>query len=396
MAVRVAWLLFIGCKRDSLTPARPHCARSVYAAHGGAPYNGAYAQRKPAAAGRTRYSALDPECVLDALDSVGLRGDGRLLALNSYENRVYQVGIEDGRAGRRQVLPARRAGATPQILEEHALRRRSSPSARSRSCRRWRSTARTLHAVRRLPLRRLPRHGGRAPELDDPDTLRWIGPLHRPHPRGRRAAAVRAAARARHRRRFGDEPRDFLLAHDFVPPDCARPGQRRRSRRSTACGAATTAPATCRCCACTATATPATCCGPTPARTSSTSTTPHGPGGAGPVDAAVGRSRRHGARSWRDVLAGYEDFCDFDPRELHLVEALRTLRLIHYAAWLARRWDDPGLPGRLPVVQHAALLAGPHPRAARAGRADGRAAAVAGLSQAGNYRAVNTRPCLAR
>ena len=49
-------------------------------------------------------------------------------------------------------------------------------------------------------------------------------------------------------------------------------------------------------------------------------------------------------RQLGDVLAGYEDFYDFDPRELHLIEALRTLRLIHYSAWLAQRWDDPRFP----------------------------------------------------
>jgi Ser/Thr protein kinase RdoA (MazF antagonist) len=48
------------------------------------------------------------------------------------------------------------------------------------------------------------------------------------------------------------------------------------------------------------------------------------------------------------ILTGYEDFAEFDPRELHLVEALRTLRLIHYAAWLARRWDDPAFPAAFP------------------------------------------------
>ena len=53
-------------------------------------------------------------------------------------------------------------------------------------------------------------------------------------------------------------------------------------------------------------------------------------------------------RQLSDVLAGYEDFHDFDPRELHLVEALRTLRLIHYAAWIARRWDDPAFPAAFP------------------------------------------------
>src|SRR5205085_948046 len=48
------------------------------------------------------------------------------------------------------------------------------------------------------------------------------------------------------------------------------------------------------------------------------------------------------------VLQGYTQFADFDARELHLVEALRTLRLIHYAAWIARRWDDPAFPAAFP------------------------------------------------
>lgn len=50
----------------------------------------------------------------------------------------------------------------------------------------------------------------------------------------------------------------------------------------------------------------------------------------------------------QDVLAGYEDFCAFDRRELALIEALRTLRLIHYAAWIARRWSDPAFPAAFP------------------------------------------------
>jgi len=58
--------------------------------------------------------------------------------------------------------------------------------------------------------------------------------------------------------------------------------------------------------------------------------------------------RAGASRALADLLAGYEDFCEFEPRELHLVEALRTLRLIHYAAWLARRWDDPAFPAAFP------------------------------------------------
>jgi Ser/Thr protein kinase RdoA (MazF antagonist) len=50
----------------------------------------------------------------------------------------------------------------------------------------------------------------------------------------------------------------------------------------------------------------------------------------------------------RAIVSGYEDFQDFDDRELWLIEALRTLRLIHYSAWLARRWDDPAFPAAFP------------------------------------------------
>jgi Ser/Thr protein kinase RdoA (MazF antagonist) len=58
--------------------------------------------------------------------------------------------------------------------------------------------------------------------------------------------------------------------------------------------------------------------------------------------------RRAAIDAMSDVLAGYEDFCDFDPRQLHLIEALRTLRLLHYSAWIARRWHDPAFPAAFP------------------------------------------------
>ena len=58
--------------------------------------------------------------------------------------------------------------------------------------------------------------------------------------------------------------------------------------------------------------------------------------------------RQDQVRQLADVLAGYEDFCDFNQRELHLIEALRTLRLLHFSAWLARRWDDPAFPAAFP------------------------------------------------
>ncbi len=58
------------------------------------------------------------------------------------------------------------------------------------------------------------------------------------------------------------------------------------------------------------------------------------------------------ARQLDHVLEGYEQFADFDPASLHLVEALRTLRLIHYAGWIACPLGRPGFPGSLRLVRH--------------------------------------------
>jgi Ser/Thr protein kinase RdoA (MazF antagonist) len=63
-------------------------------------------------------------------------------------------------------------------------------------------------------------------------------------------------------------------------------------------------------------------------------------------------------RQLRQILAGYEDFMAFDRRELHLVEALRTLRQIHFSAWLARRWDDPAFPAAFPGFGSSAWWSG--------------------------------------
>ena len=119
------------------------------------------------------FSALSPDCVLDALDSVGLRGDGRLLALNSYENRVYQVGIEDSAPlVAKFYRPARWSDAA--ILEEHAfvseLVEREIPVVPALAI-----NGSTLHQYQGFRFAVFPRHGGRAPELDDPATLEWIG-----------------------------------------------------------------------------------------------------------------------------------------------------------------------------------------------------------------------------
>jgi Ser/Thr protein kinase RdoA (MazF antagonist) len=287
--------------------------------------------------------------VLDALDSAGLRGDGRLLALNSYENRVYQVGVEDGPP---VVAKFYRPGrwSDEQILEEHrftqALAEREIPVVAPLAF-----DGKTLLAFEGFRFAVYPRCGGRAPELESRETLEWMGRfIGRIH-------SVGALEPFRHRPSlgidtFGTEPRDWLLAHGFIPPDLldawkaavdqALAGVRRCYERAGDVGTLRL----------------------------------HGDCHAGNVlwqeegaargphfvdfdDARTGPSiqdlwmllppeREAATRALNDLLAGYEDFFEFDPRETQLIEALRTLRLIHYSGWLARRWEDPAFPAAFP------------------------------------------------
>ena len=295
------------------------------------------------------YAELTPDHVLDALDSVGLRGDGRLQALGSYENRVYQIGIEDAPSVVAKFYrPARWPDAA--ILEEHAfvaeLAAREIPVVAPLAL-----AGATLHAFGNFRFAVYPRCGGRAPELGNRETLEWMGRfLGRIH-------AVGALAPFRHRGTldvgtFGVAPRDWLLAHDYVPPGLLD------AWRSIA-GQAVAGARRCF------------------DRAGDVKTLRlHGDCHAGNVlwidhgatrgphfvdfdDARMGPAvqdlwmllsgdRAEMTRQLADVLKGYRDFFEFDARELHLVEALRTLRLLHYSAWLAQRWDDPAFPAAFP------------------------------------------------
>jgi Ser/Thr protein kinase RdoA (MazF antagonist) len=291
------------------------------------------------------YAGLTPETVLDALESAGLRGDGRLLALNSYENRVYQVWLEDGSSVVAKFYrPGRWSDA--QILEEHAfvheLAEHEIPAV-APLVREGRTLAE--HAGFRFAV--FPRRGGRTPELDRRDILEWIGRfIGRIHAVGvTRPFTERPALDAES---FGREPRDWLLGHGFVPPellqawtsaaDLALQGVARCYERA---GAVRTLRLHGDC------------------HAGNVLWTDQGPHFVDFDDARTGPAvqdlwmllsgeRADMTRQLGDVLAGYEQFREFDPRELHLVEALRTLRLVHYAAWIARRWDDPAFPAAFP------------------------------------------------
>ncbi len=291
------------------------------------------------------FSSLTPDAMLNALESIGLRCDGRLLALNSYENRVYQVGIEEGAPlVAKFYRPARWTDEA--ILEEHAfvqeLVEREIPVVPALVI-----GGKTLHHAEGFRFALFEKKGGRAPELEDRDTLEWLGRfLGRIH-------AVGATKGFQHRPElnldtFGIEPRDYLLGNGFIPADIEA------AYRSVIDQALEGV----RHCF---------------ARASKVQTLRlHGDCHAGNVlwtddgphfvdfdDSRMGPAvqdlwmllsgeREDRVKQMGDVLAGYEDFCEFDARELHLIEGLRTLRLIHYSAWLARRWGDAAFKQAFP------------------------------------------------
>ncbi len=277
--------------------------------------------------------------VLDACSALGLRPDGRLLSLNSYENRVYQVYMEEGPA---VVVKFYRPGrwSDAQIAEEHEFAAELA--------------AHEIPVVAPIHVSSFggfriavyPRRGGRTPELDKPDTLQWIGRfLGRIHARG-------ATKPFRHREAltpesFGTAPRQFLLSTGFIPADLLeawkavteqalflvqRIFEENRAKNIRLHG---------------------------DCHAGNILWTDDGPHFVDLDDSRMGPATQDlwmllsGDRAGMtlalsDVLAGYEQFMEFDRRELPLLEALRTLRLIHYSAWIARRWDDPAFPAAFP------------------------------------------------
>ena len=291
------------------------------------------------------FSTLGPEQVLDAVESLGFRSNGRLLALNSYENRVYKVGLEDAEP---LVAKFYRPGrwSDSAIEEEH----------------RFSSDLAELDIPIVAPLevngQQLHRHGtfrfsvstcmgGRAPELDDPDLLRQLGRLiGRIHSYGAREPF-------RHRPEldidsFGVESVTFLQNGDWLPYELREVYRGVTDLLLDGVESAF-------------------------ARVANRETIRlHGDFHPGNV--LVQGSRLHivdlddarsgpavqdlwmflsGDRSEQTpqldaLLSGYAEFYRFDSREISLIEALRTLRIMHYAAWLARRWDDPAFKAAFP------------------------------------------------
>ena len=299
------------------------------------------------------FDALTPDVVLDALAAVGLYGDGRLMALSSYENRVYQVHLEEADQGLEAVVakfyrPGRWSQA--QILEEHAfaaeLMAAEVPAVGPLVL-----NGKTLHQHAGFDFSASPRRGGRAPELDDGAVLEWIGRfLARIHAVG--SARPFVSRPALDLRSFGLEPCEWLLAHQMIPMDVQTAWEKHcrealRMIADTALGEREDADikmirlhGDCH--------------------PGNILWTPdEGPHFVDLDDARTGPAVQDfwmllsGDRSQRQrqlgaLMDGYEMFREFERAELALIEPLRTLRLIHYSAWLARRWDDPIFPINFP------------------------------------------------
>lgn len=305
------------------------------------------------------YDRLTPDLVLDALDHAGLRGDGRLLQLNSYENRVFLCHLEDGGSVVAKFYRPQR-WSDAQILEEHAyalaLAQAEIPVVAPLALK-GAAAGQTLGHFEGYRFSVSPRRGGRSPELDDPLTLEWLGRfIGRIH-------AVGALQPFAHRpaldvASFGDEPLAWLLEHEVVPPDVAP---------AWAAAARAALDGVRRCFDMAGAVRQLRLHGD--CHVGNILWTEAGPHFVDLDDARMGPAvqdlwmllsgdRRAMTRQLSEVLAGYEDFMAFDRRELHLVEALRTLRQIHFSAWLARRWNDPAFPAAFPWFGSSAWWGG--------------------------------------
>jgi Ser/Thr protein kinase RdoA (MazF antagonist) len=318
------------------------------------------------------FSGLDPQQVLDALDAVGLRGDGRVLQLNSYENRVFQVFLEDGRVVVAKFYrPGRWSDA--QIVEEHAFALELAAAevpvvpplvlqaASGAAGLRLLGDPPTLACLQQAAVTHrysaATRCAGREPELEDPAALRQLGRfIGRLHAVGRRRPFEHR--HHMHAQPDGRRAIDLLIAGGFVP-DTERPAWQQAAERALAAVVA----------AFDSRFTPSA-----PVATLRL----HGDCHLGNVlwrdgsphivdldDAMQGPavqdlwmlvSGDHAtmARQLNTLLDGYEQFCDFDDRERALIEPLRTLRMLRHSAWLAERWVDPTFPLNFPFFGTAA------------------------------------------
>jgi Ser/Thr protein kinase RdoA (MazF antagonist) len=291
------------------------------------------------------YENLNPDLILNAIESLDLPCTGSLLALNSYENRVYQIGIEDSAPIIAKFYRPNR-WTDQAILEEHQFAAELmnheipviAPLVIAQA---------TLHHYQEFRFALFPRQGGRPLELDNLSQLEWmgrfVGRLH----------AVSACRPFKHRIRlditsYGYDSYHFLIKNNFIPDHL----------KQQFCQTIETALQKIEECF--------------QQVGSIQYIRLHGDCHAGNVlwddtgpqivdldDCLMGPAiqdlwmllsgdAEHMDLQIQKILSGYREFHDFSYREVYLVEALRTLRMLQYSAWLAKRWEDPAFPLNFP------------------------------------------------
>ena len=309
------------------------------------------AQGKPQA-----FAALGPDEVLAALETIGIRCDGRLQALNSFENRVYLVGLEDGGSC---VAKFYRPGRwrNDQILEEHAYAQELVQAEIPVVAPDTLTDGSTLAQSGGFRFAVYPRQGGRTPELDNA----FHGPAMRDRIGQFIARIHNVGARAPFRDRpeisaqtYGHEPIAIIRDSDMLPPELASSWLAVASQcvaqveeRFSQAGRLTVLRLHGDC------------------HLGNLLWTDDGPHFVDLDDCRIGVAMQDlwmladagrddslpvggASRELDELLAGYEKLREFDRREIQLVEPLRTLRMIHYSAWLVQRWDDPAFQVAFP------------------------------------------------
>lgn len=290
------------------------------------------------------YQALTPDLVLDAVESGGYVSDARILALNSYENRVYQVGIEDNQPLIAKFYrPERWTDA--QIQEEHDFTQALLELEVSVVPPLPDEQGQTLREFAGFRYALYPRQGGHAPNLDDFDQLLSLGRvLGRMHALGRSRPFTERPELSVDS--YARQSYDFLLNQGFIPPSLEESYRTLGADLIDRLDAAF-------------------------AQIEYTRIRLHGDCHPGNIlwrdaphfvdfdDARNGPAvqdlwmllsgnREQQTLQLAEILEGYQEFCDFNFAELTLIEALRSLRIMHYSAWLARRWEDPAFPKHFP------------------------------------------------
>ena len=290
------------------------------------------------------YAGLTPDTVIDCIEQIGYRCDLRLLVLNSYENRVYQVGIEDETPVIAKFYREGRWTDT-QILEEHEFALELESHGLSVVAPLVVNGATLHHAVgHRFSV--FPRRGGHPPELDNLDHLlslgRTLARIHRvgatltlPH---RPTLSIdRTVTQSREFVLEHFVPRDLVPAYSSLAQDCEQAIRGLLSTHDDSMnqiihGDCHTGNILWR------------------------DDTPHFVDLDDCYSAPIiqdlwmflSGDRQQRELQLGELIAGYEEFNDFDPAQLRWIEALRTMRIMHYAAWLGRRWDDPAFPKAFP------------------------------------------------